>query len=85
MKTNNLREQVKELLQDSVNVQEYQDKFYFVKNLKILLPEIPEDKIYKAIEITNLSLKPPRKKKDYVDLLIKKLLNFNTGFIKNDV
>lgn len=68
---------MKELLQDSVNVQEYQDKFYFVKNLKILLPEMPEDKIYKAIEITNLSLKPPRKKKKYVDLLIKKLLNFN--------
>ena len=77
MKTNNLREQMNELLQDSVNVQEYQDKFYFVKNLKILLPEMPEDKIYKAIEITNLSLKPPRKKKEYVDLLIKKLLNFD--------
>ena len=77
MKTNNLREQMNELLQDSVNVQEYQDKFYFVKNLKILLPEMPEDKIYKAIEITNLSLKPPRKKKEYVDLLIQKLLNFN--------
>ena len=85
MKTNDLREQVKELLQDSVNVQEYQDKFYFVKNLKILLPEMPEEKIYKAIEITNLSLKPPIKKKEYVDLLIKKLLNFNAGFIKNDV
>ena len=77
MKTNTLREQVKELLQDSVNVQEYQDKFYFVKNLKVLLPEMPEDKIYKAVEITNLSLKPPRKKKEYVDLLIQKLLNFN--------
>ena len=77
MKTNTLREQVKELLQDSVNVQEYQDKFYFVKNLKVLLPEMPEDKIYKAVEITNLSLKPPRKKKEYVDLLIKKLLNFD--------
>jgi len=85
MNTNNLREQVKNLLQDSVNVQEYQDKFYFVKNLKTLLPEMPEDKIYKAIEITNLSLKPPRKKKEYVDLLIKKLLNFNAGFIKNDI
>jgi len=83
--TNDLREQVKGLLQDSVNVQEYQDKFYFVKNLKLLLPEMPEDKIYKAIEVTNLSIKPPRKKKEYVDLLIKKLLNFNTGFIKNDI
>lgn len=77
MKTNNLKEQIKELLQDSINVQEYQNKFYFVKNLKVLLPEMPEDKIYEAIEITNLSLKPPRKKKEYVDLLIKKLLNFN--------
>ncbi len=85
MKTNNLREQVKELLQDSVNVQEYQDKFYFVKNLKTLLPEISEDKIYKAVEITNLSLKPPRKKKEYVDLLIQKLLNFNAGLRKNDI
>ncbi len=85
MNTNDLREQVKGLLQDSVNVQEYQDKFYFVKNLKLLLPEMPEDKIYKAIEVTNLSIKPPRKKKEYVDLLIKKLLNFNTGFIKNDI
>lgn len=84
MKTDNLREQVKELLKDSINVQEYQDKFYFVKNLKILLPEMSEDKIYKAIEITNLSLKPPRKKKEYVDLLIQKLLNFNTGLRKND-
>lgn len=85
MKTENLKEQVEELLQDSVNIQEYQDKFYFVKNLKMLLPEMPEDNIYKAIEITNLSLKPPRKKKQYVDILIKKLLNFNTGFIKNDI
>ena len=85
MKTNDLREQVKDLLQDSVNVQEYQDKFYFVKNLKVLLPGMPEDKIYKAIEMTNLTLKPPRKKNEYVDILIKKLLNFNAGFIKNDI
>ena len=84
MKKDNLKVQIKELLQDSVKVQEYQDKFYFVKNLKELMPEISEDKIYKAIEITNLSLKPPRKKKEYVDLLIQKLLNFNAGFIKND-
>ena len=85
MKTDNLREQVKKLLEDSVNVQEYQDKFYFVKNLKTILPEISEDKIYKAIEITNLRLKPPRKKKEYVDLLVQKLLNFNAGFINNDI
>lgn len=85
MKTNNLKEQLKELLKDTVIVQEYQDKFYFVKNLKELLPEMPEDNIYKAIEITNLSLKPPRKKKEYVDLLLQKLLNFNAGFINNDV
>jgi hypothetical protein len=85
LKTEELRKQVKNLLQYSVNVQEYQDKFYFVKNLKVLLPEISEDNIYKAIEITNRSLKPPRKRKQYVDLLIKKLLNFTTGFIKNDI
>ena len=85
MKTDNLKEQIKELLQDSVNMQEYQDKFYFVKNLKTLFPEMPEDSIYKAIEITNLSLKPPRKKNQYADIFIKKLLNFDTGFIKNDI
>jgi hypothetical protein len=85
LKTNNLKEQVNELLRDNVNIQEYQDKFYFVKNLKVLLPGMPEEKIYQAIDVTNNSLKPPRKKKEYVDLLINKLLNFNTGFRKNDL
>jgi hypothetical protein len=79
MKESFLKEKINELLLfDSVALEEYQNKFYFVKNLKILFPEIPETTIYKAIDYTNENLQPPRKKKEYINLLINKLLNFHT-------
>jgi hypothetical protein len=80
MKESFLKEKINDLLlYDSVALEEYQDKFYFVKNLKNIFPEIPETNIYKAIEFTNENLHPPRKKKEYINLLINKLLNFQTG------
>lgn len=83
---NNLKAQIKEILiYDSVNTKEYQDKFYFVKKLRLLLPDVPEDKIYKAVEHTNLSLQSTINKKKYVDLLTNKLLNFNSGLSKNGI
>ncbi len=83
---NNLKEQIKEILiYDSLNTKEYQDKFYFVKKLRLLLPDVPEDKIYKAVENTNILLQSPINKKKYVDLLTNKLLNFNTGLSKNGI
>ena len=82
----NLKAQIKEILiYDSVNTKEYQDIYYFVKKLRLLLPDIPEDRIYKAINFTNRSFQSPVNKNKYVDLLINKLLNFNSGLSKNGI
>ncbi len=81
MKADILKEKVRDLiLYDYVNFEEYQNKFYLVKNLKILFPDLPEDYIYRAIESTNSSVSPPRKKEKYINLLINKLLNFKAGY-----
>jgi hypothetical protein len=81
MKANVIKEKVRDLiLYDSVDLEEYQNKFYLAKNLKTLFPDLPEDFIYKAIESTNRSINPPRKKDKYINLLINKLLNFNAGY-----
>jgi len=75
-----LREKIQELIfYNSVGIEEYQDKFYFVKNLKTLFPELKEDNIYKAIEAANRGFNPPRRRKKYINLLINKLVNFNIG------
>jgi hypothetical protein len=75
---NFLKEKINDLLLlNSGGIEEYQDKFYFVKNLKSFFPELAEDNIYKAIESANKSLTHQRKKKDYINLLINKLLNFD--------
>ena len=81
MKADILKEKVRDLiLYDYVNFEEYQNKFYLVKNLKILFPDLPEDYIYRAIESTNSSVSPQRKKEKYINLLINKLLNFKAGY-----
>lgn len=81
-----LKEQIKEILiNHPVNAHEYQDKFYLVKELKTIFPKVNEDNIYKAIEYTNYSIRPPRNKKKYVDLLTNKLVNFDAGFSKHGI
>ena len=85
MKANILKEKVRDLiLFDYADFEEYQNKFYLAKNLKMLFPDLPEDYIYRAIESTNKSINPQRKKEKYINLLINKLLNFNAGNYKND-
>ncbi len=54
---------------DVVKIEEYQDKYYFAREVQTYFPGVNEDLIYKAIDFTNRSLKPPRKKEDFIKVL----------------
>ncbi len=50
-------------------IEEYQDKYYFLKKIKSIFPELSEEKIAGAIEFANKVAKFPGKKKKYVNAL----------------
>ena len=52
-----------------VPVEEYQDKYYFLKKIKNIFPELSNEKIAGAIEFANKKAKFPGKKKKYVNAL----------------
>lgn len=56
-----------------VNFDEYQDKFYLKKRIQEILPDKPDKLVYSAIEFANTNLKPPRKRTEYINILIKQL------------
>ena len=55
------------LLEDMVNIDEYQDKYFFIKRIKELFPKISEDILYTALENINNSMHRPIKKKIFID------------------
>lgn len=56
----------------SINLKEYQNKFYIKERIKEVLPDLPEVEIYKAIEGSWNKLKTPIKK----SVFIKEVLSF---------
>ena len=60
-----------------VNFEEYQDKFYLMKRIKEFLPEISDITIYSAIDFANSTVIPPRRKSDYISVLMRKLISNN--------
>jgi len=60
-----------------VNFDEYQDKFYLMKRIKELVPGISDIVIYRAIDFANNTVIPPRRKSDYINILLRKLISNN--------
>ena len=52
-----------------VPVKEYQDKYYFLKKIKSIFPELSDEKIAGAIEFANKKASFPGKKKKYINAL----------------
>lgn len=60
-----------------VNFDEYQDKFYLMKRIKEFLPGMTDNNIYNAIDYANITVHPPRRKSDYINVLLGKLISNN--------
>jgi len=58
-----------------VYVEEYQDKYYFKKQIQELFPELSDEIIYKAINFANKVVKTPRKKNEYINALSSKMFS----------
>jgi hypothetical protein len=54
---------------EPVPVEEYQDKYFFLKKIKSIFPELSDKKIAGAIEFANKAVKFPGKKKKYINAL----------------
>lgn len=55
------------LLQDQIDIKEYQDKYFFIKKIEELFPSINQGILYKALENTNNFYIKPVKKKLFID------------------
>ena len=69
-----VKELDKYILDRFVNFSEYQNKYFLKKKIQEIMPDITDDKVYNAIEITNKLLKQPSKKKTYISFLSDQLL-----------
>lgn len=63
------------ILEDYIKSDEYQYKFYLKRKINDLLPDLSEETIYKAIESANEKVKPPRKKGEFLDIILAILYN----------
>jgi hypothetical protein len=71
---NILRNKISQIVNgDYIDLDEYHVKYYFSKKLEEILPAIPKEEIYNAIQYANNALKPPRRKKEFIEILISKL------------
>jgi hypothetical protein len=61
------------ILENFVNFDEYQNKFYLKKKIQEILPEKSDEEVYDAIDYANVRLKAPRDKAEYISILVKKL------------
>ena len=64
--------------QKYICVEEYQDKYYFKKQIQELFPELSDEIIYNAINFANKVIKAPRKKIEYINALSVKM--FSLGY-----
>jgi len=73
------RQKIKKALSEELKYyyifsEEYQDKYFLYKEIKIALPELTEDSIYKAIDYANGKVRPPRKTKKFIEAFTEKLV-----------
>ena len=61
--------------QKYVRVEEYQDKYYFKKQIQELFPELSDEIIYNAINFANKVVKAPREKIEYINALSSKMFS----------
>ncbi|OGU29502.1 MAG: hypothetical protein A2057_14045 [Ignavibacteria bacterium GWA2_35_9] len=54
-------------------IEEYQDKYYFLKKIKGIFPDLSDEKIISAIEYANRQTKSSVRKKKYVNALSLKM------------
>lgn len=54
-------------------IEEYQDKYYFIKKIKVFFPDLTDDKIISAIEYANRQSGLFLRKKKYVNALSLKM------------
>jgi hypothetical protein len=61
--------------------EEYQDKYYLKKQIQIIFPDLSEPIIYAAINTANITIRPPRKKDDFINVLVLELFpKYETKF-----
>jgi hypothetical protein len=58
-----------------IPIKEYQDKYYFLKKIKGIFPEVPDKKIAGAIEFANNEAKFPGIKKKFINALSFKMFH----------
>ncbi len=58
---------------EKVPVEEYQDKYYFLKRIKRIFPELSNEKIANAINYANNEVKVSGRKKKYINALSLKI------------
>lgn len=55
--------------------EEYQDKYYLIKDIKEHLPSLDEGSILDAINYANVVVAPPRKIRKFINAFIDKIDN----------
>ncbi len=75
MNTNRIKIELKNYIEDRVDLyEEYHNKYFLKKKIKELLPDKTDDFIYQAIEYANKRIKFSNKKKDYINSLLEKII-----------
>ena len=54
--------------------EEFQDKYFLHKQIRQVLPEVPQDIIYDTIEKCNNELRPPREKEKFIRMFIRNII-----------
>ena len=65
------------ILRDTIQINEYQDKYYFVKKISGFFPDIKEDILYRALERLNDSFPGPVKRKIFIDRFVSEIIKLN--------
>ena len=55
--------------------EEYQDKYYLIKDIKERIPQLEETSIVEAINYANVVVPPPRKIRKFINAFIDKIDN----------
>jgi hypothetical protein len=56
-----------------VHSEEYQDKYYLIKDIKEKIPQLDETSIVEAINYANVVVAPPRKIRKFINAFVDKI------------
>jgi hypothetical protein len=57
--------------------EEYQDKYYLIKDIKEHIPQLDENSIVNAINYANVVVAPPRKIRKFINAFVNKIGNIS--------